>query len=133
MPLPAGIMRFYRRDSDGQMEFVGENTINHTSEDEKVHLTTGSAFDVTGDRKRTEFKVDTMRLTIDEAYTITIKNAKDQPINVDVVEHLFRAANWDIVEKSTSFEKRDSSTIAFPINVPAHGQQTVTYTVHYSW
>jgi len=133
MPLPAGIMRFYRRDSDGQMEFVGENSINHTPEDEKVRLTTGSAFDVTGERKRTEFKVDSMRRTIDESYSISVRNAKDQPVNVDVVEHLFCAANWGIVEKSTGFEKRDSSTIAFPVTVPAHGEQTVTYTVHYSW
>ena len=133
MPLPAGTMRFYRRDADGQMEFVGENSINHTPEDEKVKLTTGSAFDVTGERKRTEFKVDTQQRVIDESYSITVKNAKEKPVNVEVVEHLFRAANWDIVEKSSAFEKQDSSTISFPVTVPARSNQTVTYTVHYSW
>ncbi len=133
MPLPAGIMRFYRRDNDGQMEFVGENSIGHTPEDEKVHLSTGKAFDVTGDRKQTSFKVNAMQRVIDESYLVTVKNAKDKPVDVDVQEHLFRAANWDIVEKSSSFEKHDSSTVVFPITVPAHGQQTVSYTVHYSW
>jgi hypothetical protein len=133
MPLPAGTMRFYRRDADGQMEFVGENSISHTPEDEKVKLTTGSAFDVTGERKRTSFKVDSQDRTIDESYSVTVKNAKDQPVNVDITEHLFRAANWDIVEKSTSFEKQDSSTVIFPVTIPAHGSQSITYTVHYSW
>jgi hypothetical protein len=133
MPLPAGVMRFYRRDADGQMEFVGENSINHTPEDEKVRLSTGSSFDVTGERKRTNFKVDSRSRTIDEAYSITIKNAKDKPVNVEVLEHLFRSANWDIVQKSSSFEKRDSSTVAFPVTVPAHGSQEISYTVHYSW
>jgi hypothetical protein len=133
MPLPAGIMRFYRRDGDGQMEFVGENSINHTPENEKVKLSTGSSFDVTGERKRTNFKVDSRGRTIDEAYSINIKNAKDKPVNVDVVEHLFRAANWDIVEKTNPFEKQDSSTVNFSVSVPAHGSQTVSYTVHYSW
>jgi hypothetical protein len=133
MPLPAGTMRFYRRDADGQMEFVGENSINHTPEDEKVKLTTGSAFDVTGERKRTNFKVNNQEHVIDESYSITIKNAKDKPVKVDIVEHLFRAANWDIVEKNTSFEKQDSSTIAFPVTVAAHGSQEISYTVHYSW
>ena len=133
MPLPAGTMRFYRRDADGQMEFVGENSINHTPEDEKVKLTTGSAFDVTGERKRTSFKVDSQDRTIDESYSVTVKNAKDQPVNVDITEHLFRAANWDIVEKSASFEKQDSSTVIFPVTIPAHGSQSITYTVHYSW
>jgi len=133
MPLPAGTMRFYRRDADGQMEFVGENSISHTPEDEKVKLTTGSAFDVTGERKRTSFKVDSQDRTIDESYSVTVKNAKDQPVNVDITEHLFRAANWDIVEKSTTFEKQDSSTVIFPVTIPAHGSQSITYTVHYSW
>ncbi len=133
MPLPAGIMRFYRRDADGQMEFVGENTINHTPEDEKVKLSTGSAFDVTGERKRTDFKVDGQARTVDESYAITVKNAKDKPVDVEVTEHLFRAANWDIVEKSNPFQKQDSSTVVFPITIPAHGSQQVTYTVHYSW
>ena len=133
MPLPAGTMRFYRRDADGQMEFVGENSINHTPEDEKVKLTTGSSFDVTGERKRTNFHVDSRERTIDESYVITVKNAKEKPVTVDVVEHLFRAANWDIVEKSDAFEKRDSSTVAFPVTVPAHGSKEVSYTVHYSW
>ena len=133
MPLPAGVVRFYRTDSDGQMEFVGENTIDHTPEGGKVRLTTGDAFDVTGQRKRTDFHMDYNARTIDESYLITVKNAKDKPVNVDVVEHLFRVVNWEIVDKSSDYEKRDSSTIAFPITVPAHGQQQVNYKVHYSW
>jgi hypothetical protein len=133
MPLPAGTMRFYRSDSDDQMEFVGENTIDHTPEDGKVKLSTGTAFDVTGERKRTQFRINSDERTIDESYLITVKNAKDKPVDVEVLEHLFRAANWDIVEHSSDFEKRDSSMIAFPITVPAHGQQQVRYTVHYTW
>ncbi len=133
MPLPAGIMRFYRSDSDGQMEFVGENTIDHTPEDGKVRLSTGTAFDVTGERKRTHFHVDSDDRAIDESYLITVKNAKDKPVDVDVLEHLFRAANWQIVERNSSYKKRESSTIVFPVTVPAHGQQQVSYTVHYSW
>lgn len=133
MPLPAGIVRFYRTDSDGQMEFVGENTIDHTPEGGKVRLATGVAFDVTGQRKRMDFHADYSRRMMDESYQITVKNAKDKPVKVDVVEHLFRAANWNITEKSSDFEKRDSSTVAFPITVPAHGEQQVSYTVHYSW
>jgi len=133
MPLPAGRMRFYRTDSDGQMEFVGESMIDHTPEDGKVEVSTGTVFDVTGERKRMDFHVDYNGRTMDESYLIAVKNAKDKPVRVDVLEHLFRAANWDIVEKSTSFKKKDSSTVVFPITVPAHGQQQITYTVHYSW
>src|ERR1039457_4124223 len=31
IPLPKGRVRFYRRDQDGQMEFTGENEIDHTA------------------------------------------------------------------------------------------------------
>jgi len=30
MPLPKGRVRFYRRDTDGRLEFTGEDTIDHT-------------------------------------------------------------------------------------------------------
>jgi hypothetical protein len=133
MPLPAGVVRFYRTDSDGQMEFVGENTIDHTPEGGKVRLTTGDAFDGTGDCKRMDCPADYGARTIDESYLITVKNAKDKPVDVDVVEHLFRVVNWEIVDKSSDYEKRDSSTVAFPLTVPAHGQQQVSYKVHYTW
>lgn len=133
MPLPAGLIRFYRTDTDGQMEFVGESMIDHTPEDGKVEVSTGTAFDVTGERKRMDFHVNYGGRTMDESYLIAVKNAKDKPVKVEVLEHLFRAANWDIVEKSMPFEKKDSSTVVFPVTVPAHGQQQVTYTVHYSW
>lgn len=133
MPLPAGRIRFYRTDSDGQMEFVGESMIGHTPEGGKVEVSTGAAFDVTGERKRMSFQVNYGGRVLDESYQITVKNAKDKPVKVEVLEHMFRAANWEIVEKSTAFEKKDSATVVFPITVPAHGQQLVTYTVHYSW
>src|SRR5882762_6638393 len=45
MPLPKGRVRFYRRDDDGQLEFTGENDIDHTPKDETIRLYTGNAFD----------------------------------------------------------------------------------------
>src|SRR5205823_7075462 len=38
MPLPKGRLRFYRRDDDGQVEFTGENVIDHTPADELVRV-----------------------------------------------------------------------------------------------
>ena len=53
--LPAGKLRFYRRDADGQLQFVGENTIDHTPRNETVRVTTGNSFDLVGERKQTQF------------------------------------------------------------------------------
>lgn len=133
MPLPAGRIRLYRRDSAGQMEFIGEGTIPHTPTDETVKVPVGSAFDVTGERKQTDFHTDQRAHTTDESFTITVKNQKTTPITVAVVEHMNRAQNWQLTQQSTDFTKRDASTIEFPITIPAAGQTTVTYAVRYTW
>ena len=58
MPLPKGRVRFYRRNDDGQMEFTGENMIDHTPKDETVRIYTGNSFDLSGERRRTNYTVD---------------------------------------------------------------------------
>jgi hypothetical protein len=133
MPLPAGRIRLYRRDTGGQMEFIGEGTITHTPAEETVKVPVGSAFDVTGERKQTDFHIDQRAHTTDETFEITVKNQKTTPVNVAVVEHMNRAQNWQIAAQSTNFSKKDSTTLEFPIAVPAAGETKVTYTVHYTW
>ena len=133
MPLPAGRIRLYRRDSAGQMQFIGEGAIDHTPAEETVKVPVGSAFDVTGERKQTDFHTDQRAHTTDETFEITIKNQKTTAVNVAVVEHLYRAVNWQITQQSTNYTKRDSATIEFPITVPPASQTTLTYTAHYTW
>jgi len=132
--LPAGKLRFYRRDSDNQLQFVGENTIDHTPRNETVRVTTGDAFDLVGERKQTNFRVDTSEKWIDETFEIKLRNRKkDQPVEIRVVEHLSRWSNWEITAKSDEFTKKDSQTIEFRIPVKPDEEKTLTYTVHYSW
>lgn len=133
MPLPKGRVRFYRRDDDGQLEFTGENDIDHTPKDETVRLYTGNAFDLTGERHRTEYHLDVAARSVDETFEIKLRNHKSEPAEIRVVEHLFRWINWNVVTSSEKFEKDDSQTIHFAIQVPSDGQRTVTYHVHYSW
>ena len=134
LALPAGKLRFYRRDDDGQLQFVGENTIDHTPRKETVRVTTGNSFDLVGERKQTSFRVDTADKWIDETFEIKLRNRKkDAPVEIRVVEHLYRWSNWEITKKSDDFTKKDSQTIEFRIPVKPDEERTVTYTVHYSW
>ena len=130
--LPAGKLRFYRRDDDGQLQFVGENTIDHTPRNETVRVTTGNAFDLVGERKQTNFKSNIFN-TIDESFEIKLRNHKKEPVEIRVVEHLYRWSNWKITAKSDDFVKKDSQTIEFRVPVKPDEEKTVTYTVHYSW
>jgi hypothetical protein len=131
--LPAGKLRFYRRDADGQLQFVGENTIDHTPRNETVRVTTGNSFDLVGERKQTNFRVDTADKWIDESFEIKLRNRKKEPVEIRVVEHLYRWSNWEITKKSDDFVKKDSQTIEFRIPVKPDEERTVTYSVHYSW
>jgi hypothetical protein len=132
IPLPKGVLRFYRQDDDGQLEFVGENTIDHTPKDEKVRVYTGNAFDLVGERIRTDFQ--TSSNWADETFQIKVRNHKEKDIvEFRVVEHLYRWVNWEIVQKSDDFEKTDSKTIEFRVQVPAGQEKTINYKVHYTW
>ena len=160
--MPAGKLRFYRRDSDGQLQFVGENTIDHTPRKETVRVTTGNAFDLVGERKQTDFIVNLTGNVnqqpiidpntglpvnkpavanntppppwIDETFEIKLRNRKKtDAVEIRVVEHLYRWSNWSITQSSEKFEKKDAQTIEFRIPVKPDEEKTVTYTVHYSW
>jgi hypothetical protein len=133
IPLPAGRLRLYRRDQSGAMQFAGEAQIAHTPRNEKVRFVTGDAFDITAKRTQTDFHSNHAGRVIDESFSIEVKNQKDQPVTVHLIEHLYRAANWEITQKSAPYTKRDSSSIEFPVEVRPESSATVTYTVHYTW
>ncbi|HKD02592.1 MAG TPA: hypothetical protein VKB77_09200 [Terriglobales bacterium] len=133
IPLPKGKLRFYRRDTDGHLEFVGENTIDHTPRDETIRVYTGNAFDVVGERKRTNYHLDSSHNWMDESFEIRVRNHKKEPVNVRAVEHLYRWTNWKLTEQSAQWVKKDAQTIEFPLAIAPDGEQVVAYTVHYSW
>jgi len=93
MPLPKGRVRFYRRDDDGQLEFTGENDIDHTPKDETIRLYTGNAFDMTGERSRTDYRADFNARWLDESFEIKVRNHKSEPVELRIVEHLYRWTN----------------------------------------
>jgi len=133
MPLPKGRVRFYRRDTDGQMEFTGENMIDHTPGDETIRLYTGNVFDAVGERKRTSYRIDRNGRWLDESFEVRLRNHKKEAMEIRVVEHLYRWTNWEIVKNSDQFKQLDSKTIEFRVQVPPDGEKVVSYTAHYTW
>ena len=131
--LPKGRLRFYRRDTDGHLEFVGENTIDHTPKDETLRIFTGNSFDVVGERKRTNIRVDSSQHWMDESFEIRVRNHKKEAVTVRVVEHLYRWTNWKLSEQSHESHKTDAQTTEFPVTIAPDGEQMISYTVHYSW
>lgn len=134
MPLPAGRIRVSKLDTaDNSLEFIGENVIGHTAKDESVLIKLGSAFDVVGERKQMDFRIDSNARWMEEDIEIKLRNRKDEAVTVQVRENLYRWTNWSIVKKSQDYEKQDSRTIQFPVKIAKGGEAVVRYTVRYTW
>ncbi len=131
--LPKGKLRFYRRGDDGQLEFTGENEIDHTPRNETIRVRTGNSFDLVGERKPTDFKTDRADKWMTETFEIKLRNRKKEAVEIRVVEHLYRWSNWKITASSTDYKKTDAQTIEFRVPVQPDEEKVITYTVHYSW
>lgn len=134
-PLPAGRLRVSKRDdADGSLEFIGEDVIDHTARDETVQVRLGSAFDVVGERRQLDYRVDTTAKWIEEEIEVRVRNQKpDEAVTVLVRENLYRWTNWALTRKSHDFEKQDARTIHFPVKLAPKGEAVVRYTVRYTW
>jgi len=135
VPLPAGKIRVSKLDdADGALEFVGEDLIDHTARDETVQVKLGSAFDVVGERKQLDFRIDTSAKWIEEDIEIKLRNQKpDETVTVLAKENLYRWSNWSIIRRSHDFTKDDSRTVVFPVRLAPKAEATVRYTVRYTW
>ena len=129
MPLPKGILRVYKKDSQGNAQFVGEDNIDHTPKNETVRLKLGEAFDVTADKKQTDFKVlpnpQKGHNAYESAYELVLKNAKKEKVTVTVQEPI--GGDWKILSESHPHSKANSQLAVWKIDVPAEGSTTLTY------
>jgi hypothetical protein len=133
-PLPAGRIRVSRLDAaDSSLEFIGEDVIDHTPRDERVRVKLGSAFDVVGERRQQDFATDSKAQWIEEEIVVELRNHKDEDVEVQVRENLFRWTNWKILSSTLPYEKEDAHTISFAAKVAKNGTSTVKYRVRYSW
>lgn len=134
IPMPAGRIRVSKLDSaDDTLEFIGEDIIDHTPRNEKIRIKLGAAFDVVGERKQTDFKIDTKAKWIEESFEIEVRNRKEESVDVIVQEYLNRWSNWKLLSKSHDFEKQSARVIHFPVTIGADKTVTLTYTVRYTW
>ena len=94
----------------------------------------GAAFDVVGERRQLDYRVDTSAKWIEEEIEVRVRNQKpDETVSVLVRESLYRWSGWTITRKSQDLEKLDSRTVHFPVKIAAKGEAVVRYTVRYTW
>lgn len=126
IPLPKGTMRVYKHDSEGSLQFIGENLIDHTPKDEKVKIKLGDAFDIVGERKQTDWRK--LAFSRYEAeYLITLRNHKKEDVVVKVVEPI--PGDWKMIRSSHTYKKTDAFTAEFEITVPKDKEVKLSYRV----
>jgi hypothetical protein len=134
IPMPAGKVRVAKLDeADRNLEFIGEDLIDHTARNEVVQVKLGSAFDVVGERRQVDFRIDTGAKWIEEDIEVKLRNQKAEPVTVIVKENLYRWSNWTILRKTQDYEKQDARTIHFPVKIARDSEAVVRYTVRYTW
>ena len=129
MPLPKGVVRVYKKDNAGNAQFIGEDRVDHTPKNETVRLKLGDAFDVTADKKQTDFKklagTGKYNYVFESAYEVVLKNAKKEAVTVTVQEPM--PGDWQILSQSHPSTKSASNTAVWNISVPAEGSTTLVY------
>ncbi len=128
VPLPKGIVRVYRQDAAGRAQFVGEDRIDHTAKGEQVRLKLGEAFDVTAEKRQTDYaRISDRPGVIETAYELTIRNARKEQVTVKVVEPM--PGDWQVVSESLPHRKETARTAVWQVPVPAEGKAVLAWRV----
>jgi hypothetical protein len=130
MPLPAGVVRVYQADSQGGLQYAGEDNIAHTPKDETLKIHVGDAFDVVCERKQVDYKKLGPNL-YEMEYQIALRNHKESAVTVEVREPV--GGDWEVENSNFAPTKLDSSTIGFSVPVTKDGSATLDYRVRVRW
>jgi hypothetical protein len=130
MPMPAGNVRVYQKDSKGGVLFIGEDRIGHTPKDETVTVHIGNAFDIVEERKQMDYKRIDSR-TWEMEFEIKLRNHKDTPVAVEVNEPI--GGDWEML--SSTFKATKTAAFAAQFNVPVakDGTSVLTYRIRAKW
>jgi hypothetical protein len=130
--LPKGKVRVFKKDpADESLEFVGEDTIDHTPRKEKLSLYIGNAFDVVAEYTLVDSQVGRRRRV--ETHKVELRNRKDETVTVFIDEKLPAYVNWKIDNSTHKYEKRDARTARFEVELAADSVVEVQYTVTQTW
>jgi hypothetical protein len=130
MPLPAGNVRVYQKDSKGGILFIGEDRIDHTPKDEAITVHIGNAFDIVAEHKQTDFKKIAGNI-YEMEFEITLRNHKDAPITVQVNEPI--GGSWEMLSSTYKFSKTAAFAAQFQVPVDKNGTAVLKYRVHVTY
>jgi len=126
LPLPAGKLKAYKADTDGSLQFIGEDAVDHTPKDEKLRVELGKSFDVVGERKELALRKISDKV-YEQSVEIKLRNHRKEAVDVVVVEKAW--GDWQLTQSEPAGRKKDAQTLEFSVSLPADAERTVSYTL----
>lgn len=130
IPLPKGTIRVFKKDDEGKLQFIGEDSIDHTPKDETLRILVGNAFDIVGERKKMDIK--DLGCKYDVTWEVTLRNHKTEDVTVTVLEHT-GDWDWEVLKENYGHTKESNKQIKWRIPVQKDGESKLTYTIRYNY
>lgn len=131
MALPGGKIRLFKADG-ADMEFIGEDKIKHTPEDEELKITVGQAFDIVSERMvlKTERPAkNKRRLTVQ----YKLRNHKKENITVRVEEQLSIHQQSKLNSSNVQPTEKRADRLVFNVPVRAKEERILKFEYEQSW
>ncbi|MDY0152773.1 MAG: DUF4139 domain-containing protein [Candidatus Cloacimonas sp.] len=122
--LPKGTIKVYKQDSDGNLEFIGEDSIAHTSKNEEVSIKTGTAFDLVASSYVKDQRQISPRVS-EREIQVTLKNNSATAKSIDVIHQI--GTGTRIVESAQKYTKVTDEKVVFTVNVAPDKQVIFTF------
>ena len=125
-PLPKGTVKVYKQDSDGNLEFIGEDSISHTSKNEEVKINTGTAFDLVASTLVRDHK-DLGSRRSERTVQVTLRNNSAEAKTINVLHQL--GGNDRITESNFSHTEDTNMKSTFEIPIQSDKEVILSFTV----
>ncbi|NLO44822.1 MAG: DUF4139 domain-containing protein [Candidatus Cloacimonetes bacterium] len=130
-PLPKGVIKVYKQDEDDNMEFIGEDSIDHTGRNEEIRINTGKAFDLVGITTTVESKTISNRV-YEKEMMVTLKNNSKEEKRINVVYGL--SSNAKIVKSDLRYNFDEvKRTINYTVTIPANEETSFKFRERTEW
>ncbi len=126
IPLPAGRVRVFQKDSDGSQEFIGEDNLEHTPRDEKVRVMIGNAFDIAVERVQKDYR-QISNTVYEQDIEVKLRNRKTDTVSIIVVDHVW--GEWEVLKSSLPHRKISANKLEFDVTAAPDKEVVLTYTI----
>ncbi len=129
--LPKGVIKVYKADEDNNLEFIGEDSINHTSRNEEISINTGKAFDLVANTIVRNQKTISQRSSQREMH-VHLKNNSTEAKNINVIHQLSSNAKIVYTELRYAYDEL-KNTVTYTVDLEPDQEYTFFFRELKEW